>query len=261
MARIDESVQAASGNTRKVGVRIGPSSGDERVLWRTERSVATEAPADHSANAFVVAIVPWAANQDSLRSADAWVDENLEIEGLSLAEKRLRIVVGKTRALIVSDSPAEPLRAASAAWYVRQQLTFLDEAIRGFWKRAEEDVPLTHSVTRRHLGNVSHVNEMTVKVAELRFRAVELQRFAVGDMLHAEGRRTFLALLEEMDLEDRLEAIDDAVETLQDLYELANDRLTEFTFFNREYRLEWLILLLLLVEVLQIFGEIWFLAR
>ena len=60
---------------------------------------------------------------------------------------------------------------------------------------------------------------------------------------------------------DRLGWLDDRIEVYEDLYELANDRLSEFSYFNREYRLELWIILLLIAEVVIMLGELWMLSR
>ena len=48
---------------------------------------------------------------------------------------------------------------------------------------------------------------------------------------------------------ERLRVLDDQLEVVADLYELANDRLTEYSYFLREYRLERWILLALVAEL------------
>ncbi len=49
--------------------------------------------------------------------------------------------------------------------------------------------------------------------------------------------------------DDRIEAVDDKLEFLEDVYELANDRLTEFRYFRRESTLELWIIALLVLEL------------
>lgn len=248
-------------STTQVGIQIGSHAPAGRILWRTDRSVASESPWDATNNAFVTSIVRATAGAQQSQATESWLRQNEDPETLVLTQKHSRILVGSDRALIVSESDIDPLLAVTAAaWHIRHELSILDESIRGCERTAQADVELTHSVSGRHLPRVEHVNAMTVRVAEMRFRALELQRFSLGTALPPSGRRSLANLLDELEFEDRLEAINDAVEMLQDVYELANDRLSEFSFFHREYRLEVLILIVLIVEVAQIFGEIWFLA-
>ena len=59
----------------------------------------------------------------------------------------------------------------------------------------------------------------------------------------------------------RLGWLDDKLEVAEDLYELANDRLSDFTYFHREFRLELLIVVLLLAEVIIMSAELWWMVR
>jgi uncharacterized Rmd1/YagE family protein len=60
---------------------------------------------------------------------------------------------------------------------------------------------------------------------------------------------------------ERFHWVDDKLEVYDDLYELANDRLSEFAYFMREYRLEAWIIVLLLVECVLMSVELWLLLR
>jgi len=55
---------------------------------------------------------------------------------------------------------------------------------------------------------------------------------------------------------DRLQVVDDQLEVVQDLYELANERLTEFRYYRNESILEFWVIAILALEVVLILVEL-----
>lgn len=237
----------------------------ERVLWRSRAAnewVAMEAPSGGDDGSLTIAVVAGQTNAESIRTAEEWLDARDSSDRLVLTHKHSRVLFGRNHALIATDGGPEPfIEAVAAAWRVRRELDDISTTIDELWTVARRDIPLTHSVNRQRLTHVQRVNMMTVRVTELRFRIVELERLANGESLARESGRVLSGLLDGLHFEDRIELLSDGLEVMEDLYELANDRLTEFKFFHREYRLEILILVVLIIEVLQIFAEMFVLAR
>ena len=100
---------------------------------------------------------------------------------------------------------------------------------------------------------------MTRRMALRRIRfarlAPRLEKAPQG--LSGPTRRLFSELAQQADVVDRLRSLDDRLEVFEDLYELANDRLGELSYFQKEHRLEAWILAMLLVEVFLMLFEIW----
>ena len=99
----------------------------------------------------------------------------------------------------------------------------------------------------------AHVDAMTRLGWRLRMEHLNLKRQLEHPVAGTPGElRLFRELTLQSGLADRLGALDDPIECIQDLYESANDRLSEFRYFRREYAIEMLILLVLLAELLLI---------
>ena len=123
-------------------------------------------------------------------------------------------------------------------------------------ENATADVPLTHAVTEVDLLRQAHVNQVTEWAgrARIRFTSIQprLEKASIG--LAPVSRRLVTELCVQSETAERLRAVDDQLEVIEDLYELANDRLTEFAYFSREYRIEiWILAALIIEAVVMIF--------
>ena len=116
---------------------------------------------------------------------------------------------------------------------------------------AAGDVDLTHAVVRASLSRQARVNAITVWAAQARIRFTLLEpTIASGAAaLPPPSLRLARELAVQSEVVERLRVLDDQLEVVADLYELANDRLTEYSYFLREYRLERWILLALVAEL------------
>ncbi len=143
--------------------------------------------------------------------------------------------------------------------------TFHETGVRKLEKQVQEDlaiaygdVPLTHAVTVSDLRRQPQVNKMTYRATVGRMQFVQLESNLGHGAIHLSGQAkrvaSELALLAEVF--PRLEILDDQLECLQDLYELANDRLTEFKYFRNETLIEWGVIVLLLLEVVLMIWEV-----
>lgn len=139
------------------------------------------------------------------------------------------------------------------------QLGRLERELDDHWATAEADVALTHSVSGGALRQQSHVDEMTRDTALRRIRLVRLSPYLEKPTLALSGpaRRLVSELANQADVADRLKYVDDRLQVYEDLYESANDRLSEYSYFVREYRLELWIVALLVIEALLILVELW----
>ncbi len=128
---------------------------------------------------------------------------------------------------------------------------------------AQNDIALTHAVKVSDLKRQGHVNERTYQATLARMEFVELQPHLEHPDISLPGlaRRVASELAVQAEVFSRLEIIDDQLEVLEDLYELANDRLTEFRYFREECILEGWVIFLLVLEVVLLVLELfqfWF---
>lgn len=135
----------------------------------------------------------------------------------------------------------------------------LERELEDHWATAEADVVLTHSVSERALARRAHVDRMTRETALRRIRLARLSPNLEKPTLTLSGpaRRLVSELANAADVADRLHYVDDRLQVYEDLYESANDRLSEYCYFAREYRLELWIVGLLVLEAILILVEIW----
>jgi hypothetical protein len=126
----------------------------------------------------------------------------------------------------------------------------LDEGIAAIWPSIAGDAALTRSVKPADLRRQAHVDGMTERGWRLRAEHVALTRLVERPAtLSPAGLRLYRELALQVGLADRLSSMEEAVECIQDLYESANDRLSEFRYFRTEFVVEMLILAVLVAEL------------
>jgi hypothetical protein len=189
-------------------------------------------------------------------AAEAWIAG----EGLvDLTLQSDRILWRPGHALVISGGDFDAyLRGLASFALYESELRRLEQDLLAWWPMAQKDVPLTHRVDRRALHRWRHVARMTEAVAGARFRLVAIEACLERgpESLQGLARRLFIELALRIGATHRLERLDDQIDVVADLYELANDRLSEFSYFRREYVLEFLIIGVLALEVLLLLYEI-----
>jgi hypothetical protein len=144
------------------------------------------------------------------------------------------------------------------------ELRKLEQRVDELWPKAERDIALTHQVKKHDLARTDSINELTrvVQLARMRcLRIAWLLENPDAALLSHAGRQIVSELVGRGNIENRLEAVEDRLEVFSDLYELANDRLSEFSFFWREYTLEVWILAMLVLEVVLLVIEALFISH
>jgi len=184
------------------------------------------------------------------------------IVDLSLAD---RILWRPGRAVMLGSSERQQETAAALAVFAffEAQLRDLESGIRQRWIRAHQDMDLTTQITRKSLAEWPRVAEITkwATASRMKFAALDTSLDLPADSLTPRARRVVGELANMTRIRDRLRGVDDQLEVFEDLYELANDRLSEFSHYQGEYRLEVWIVLILVAEVLLMVGELVALAR
>jgi hypothetical protein len=152
----------------------------------------------------------------------------------------------------------ETLAALATFSFFEAAVRALETSLRERWPAARQDVGLTHRAGPASLEKWPRVCEMTewASRSRIRFAAVDSFLSVGSETLTARGRRILLELANLSRMTDRLRAIDDQVEIFEDIYELANDRLSEYSYYRGEYRLEVWIIVILVAEVVLLLVEI-----
>jgi hypothetical protein len=166
---------------------------------------------------------------------------------------RSRVIWSPTRAAVIGPSEAmgDAVPAVLLQSWLAAETSGLEQEVDEIWPALDADSRLTHAVSRRDLREQKRVNVLTRQVTGLRGRRIWAERMVdrPDAGLTPPSRRLFLELARQSEIADRLEGLEDPIEFAQDLYESANDRLTEFRYFSTELRVEWLILAVLALEL------------
>ena len=205
-----------------------------------------------------------ASPQELLKQAEEWMHRGGLSAGQPTADLMLRserILWRPGQALMIGppERLQEVLPGLIEFAFYEEELRRLEREIEADWETAGVDVYLTHSVGREEVKRRSHVDEMTVHMTRRRMRFARLEPFLEKSSIALPGpaRRLATELAMQAEVIDRLGWLDDRIEVCEDLYELANDRLSEFSYFDREYRLELWIIVLLVAEVIIMSIELW----
>jgi hypothetical protein len=194
--------------------------------------------------------------------AERWVARptTSAVPTVELVLRSDRILWRPGRAVLVGSAERleETLAGLIEFAFYEGQLRRLEREGQADWATAEADVALTHRVSSRARRCWPHVAAMTERVARRRIHFARLEPHLEKAAMHLAGpaRRLVSELLLQAETQNRIRAVDDGLEVLEDLYELANDRLSEFTYYWKEHRLEIWIVVLLVAEVVLLLLEI-----
>jgi hypothetical protein len=197
----------------------------------------------------------------SQQDIEAWVADARQQRPLEAElSPGTRILWSGARAAIfgTANQIDEAIQALVCVVVVTQELASLEADMAHVWPNLSKDVPLTHAVSPRDVKRQSHVNDMTVMTTRMRVARTRLDSALSqsNPTLGPAGQRLYRKLAAITNLRDRTEALEDPIEIACDFYEVANDRLLEFSYFHREYIMEALILAVLVAELALLFVDI-----
>ncbi|MGA2916638.1 MAG: hypothetical protein ABSE89_11490 [Sedimentisphaerales bacterium] len=149
------------------------------------------------------------------------------------------------------DRLEETLMALANFAFYEGELRKLEREIKLNWNIAEQDIHLTNSITKKNLKYQQHIDSMTRLMNTQRIRFARLEPRLQKSPLYLSGlaRRLVSELCVQADIIDRLEAVSDRLEVFENLYGIANDRISEFRHFHTECMLKFWIIIILFVEV------------
>jgi hypothetical protein len=129
-------------------------------------------------------------------------------------------------------------------------LRTLEQAVEVAEERAESDIALAHRVRYRDRAHWSRIVECAEQCGRMRlaYARLEPQLLSAPRTLSATARIWMTRLLQKSEMESRLESLSDRLEALEDLYEGATQRISEYRWFVSGHALEIGIIVLLLAE-------------
>lgn len=267
-------------------IRFVPASTNaaagERVVARftdPHHAVAIAAPFAHEAlpapvadrraeslDEFLVIHVPGGSPGFPLvKPAEAFIAKPADPDAeptIELVLRSDRVLWRPGRAVVIGAADRfEETLAGLVDWAFHEgQLRALERECDADWGTYEADIALTHEVGGGDLKRRAHVNAMTATVTRRRMRYARLERRIEKANIGLPGpaRRMIAEFAVQAEVLDRMKSVDDRLEVYEDLYELANDRLSEYSYFVREYRLELTIMITLVCEVILMAVELWY---
>lgn len=196
------------------------------------------------------------------KQAEAWMAPGPDGEPpLEVVMRSDRVLWRPGRGLMhgAPDRMDETLLALADFAYHEGQLRRLEGELEAHFETASGDIPLTTgSVTAADLARRGHVHEMTCLVTRMRLEISRLEKSLehASATLPGAGRRLAAEFLTQALAIDRRRWVDDRLEVYEDLYELANDRLSEYRYFRKEALLELGVIGILIVETVVVIWEI-----
>ena len=196
--------------------------------------------------------------------AERWMRAPVEGGDTSTVELALNgdRVLWQPRRMVVEGAPErldDLVRALVHVAFQERELQVLEGEVDGEWPICEGDISLTHQVGPKDLRRWGHVNACTERATRRRLRYTRL-----ADRLtlpppgsSAVTSRWVAELARRTGVEQRVELLDDRLGVVEDVYELANDRLSEYRYFRIECLVEIVVAGLLLAEIVLMGWELY----
>jgi hypothetical protein len=120
--------------------------------------------------------------------------------------------------------------------------------------QAQSDVALAHRVRYRDRGQWERLTDCAEQCSRMRltFARLEPQLLAACEIGPSAARRWITPLTERTNIETRLESLNDRLEALEELYEGATQRISEYRWYKGGHALELIIIVILLIETIMI---------
>ncbi|MGO8703624.1 MAG: hypothetical protein ACLQVA_07380 [Candidatus Brocadiia bacterium] len=183
------------------------------------------------------------------------------VQPIDLTLRNDRVLWRPGRALVLGapDRMDEILTALVHFSFYEGEMRRLEQEIREDWPLVEKDLPLTHQVGAADLKRWPDANRRVRITALRRVRLTRLDLYLskVPAQLTGNVRKVYAELLLWCpELPDRYIALDDQIEIYEDLYESANDRLSEYAYFRKEFIIEAWIVVILALELAAVVVEL-----
>lgn len=158
-----------------------------------------------------------------------------------------------------NDRVSEMLVGLAFAAYYVGELELMEREISTSWATLKGHLPLTHQVDDSSFEKLGEVNERTEWIYSLRARFVRVEPFldVPPAYLPATAKRIVQELCAQIETLARLRVLDDQLEVYEDAYELCSDRILEYSYFRREFKVELWIIAILVLEVVIMGYELW----
>lgn len=231
--------------------------------------IGGELPASNGNGEFLFALFPAspATLPDRERAAQQWLcaahDGHDGVLEVVARDDRILWKAGRAAFLGPPERADEMFSPLIEFAFLEAQIHRLEGEVDAGWTAAHGDIPLTHQVAENAVARWSHVNDMTCRVTKCRMDCCDLRRqlSALNPEVSLTARQLLADLCEKARFSDRLAAVEARIDAMMGLYQVANDRLSAYSYFRREWWLEVWIILVIIAELLAIFVQLWFAGK
>lgn len=133
-----------------------------------------------------------------------------------------------------------------------KEVARLEKELSSSWSQVRKDMRFIHQVDDSSFAEQSRVNDRSRWSYELRSDYSRIEPFvdSVPTYVPAASRRIIQELSTHTEILNRLKVLDHQLEVFEDTYELANDRILEYSYYRGEFKLEVIIIIVLVIELI-----------
>jgi hypothetical protein len=193
---------------------------------------------------------------DVQHQAEQWISGRRDEGGgmLEVQFRSERLLWRRGRAICFGSPQAkeEVFAAITRFSFCESELARLEQQVENCWTILEKHTELMESMSARSIKHKRDIDAMAKTATMMRLAYVRLQTALErqpGD-LAGPTRRLFLELALQADTVDRLRMLGDSIEVIDEFYKHMREQFAEFSHFLSEYRVEVLIVIVLLAELL-----------
>ncbi|TWT61076.1 hypothetical protein [Rubinisphaera italica] len=186
-----------------------------------------------------------------------WVEgDNHATEPISLmlSLQHVQILWSPNRIAIVAEAKrVETVQRAmiEASFYV-SELMNIEFEISQRWPQLEEDIPIAFQYDQKLIGKKKELMQKFQSIYSFRAHLARITPFLLCPHVYPPTLASQVGerLRERMRVEDRVEFISDQLEVYEEVYELCSQRINDHQHAYKGHTLEWMIIILLLVQIL-----------
>jgi hypothetical protein len=171
-----------------------------------------------------------------------------------------QVIWGASRAAILAapDRAAPLLLALIDFSYYESELRKLEREVSESWPQLDLDTPLASSVAVPEPERFEAIGQRLEQTLRRRMRLARIAPHLSQPRGHLSPLANQLLdrLREKNHVEDRVEALGSQLEVFERIYEMTNQKISDFTSSRKERTLEWVIIVLLAAEVVLLLIDI-----
>ncbi|WP_339743210.1 hypothetical protein [uncultured Rubinisphaera sp.] len=228
------------------------------AINRKAISVSTDGDSTEKAD-LTLLIVPASISLDAekISAIRKWVEgDNHPIEptSLMLSLQHVQILWSPERIAIVAEkNRVETVqRAMIEVTYYVSELTNIEYEISQRWPQLESDIPIAFQYDQKRIGRKKELMQQFQSIYLLRAQLSRITPFLLCPHVYPPTLASQVGerLRERVRVEDRVEFTSDQLEVYEEVYELCSQRINDHQHAYKGHTLEWMIIILLLVQIL-----------